>query len=34
MSDTPVTKEPAKVDEPVAEEKEDVAEIEEEVAAE
>lgn len=34
VSDTPVTKEPVKVDEPVAEEKEDVAEIEEEVAAE
>lgn len=34
VSDTPVTKEPAKVDEPVAEEKEDVAEIEEEVVAE
>lgn len=34
VSHTPVTKEPAKVDEPVAEEKEDVAEIEEEVAAE
>lgn len=34
VSDTPVTNEPVKVDEPVAEEKEDVAEIEEEVAAE